>query len=388
MEFKFNVRGDRISPSEEYLFIEGNKGSYEAVFDFDEEWDELAKLCIVRCGDKKYSIAILGNSCLLPELNKNSAKIGVVGVDALDPELVTRISTNMLGIGVQSGAYDEEASQELSTAAEVWEHYLSEMEEKRKAAEVAAADAKKSKDDSTKAAEEAKEAAENTNILDVTAVKGDEALVETEKIEGGIRLHFTLPKGEKGDKGDAGEQGRQGPQGIQGERGYTPVKGVDYLTPQEKSDLYMELNIDVVNAESQARDYALQKNIDNKADISYVDVKVSERTHEMNNSVYPLLLEMWEQKIPDLKTRMTTAENLLSQYDVELQQFGREKADTTYVNEKTSALEGRIDENSISINTLNGDLIGFIFDLQNKADITYVDNTISSAIGEALEADY
>ena len=219
MEFKFNVRGDRISPSEEYLFIEGNKGSYEAVFDFDEEWDELSKLCIVRCGDKKYSKAILGNSCLLPELNKKSAKIGIVGVNALDPELVTRISTNMLGIGVQSGAYDEEASQNLSNAAEVWEQYLSEMEENRKAAEAAAVDAKKSKDDSTKAAEEAKEAAENTNILDVTAVKGDEALVETEKIEGGIKLRFTLPKGERGEQGPAGQKGDTGLQGVQGPKG-------------------------------------------------------------------------------------------------------------------------------------------------------------------------
>lgn len=38
-------------------------------------------------------------------------------------------------------------------------------------------------------------------------------------------------KGDKGDKGDTGERG------IQGENGYTPVKGVDYFTTQDKQEI-------------------------------------------------------------------------------------------------------------------------------------------------------
>ncbi len=73
-------------------------------------------------------------------------------------------------------------------------------------------------------------------------------------------------KGEKGDKGDQGPQGEQGPQGLlgpqgvagpqgpQGETGdkgdqgepgadgYTPVKGVDYWTPEDKQEILDELN--------------------------------------------------------------------------------------------------------------------------------------------------
>lgn len=63
------------------------------------------------------------------------------------------------------------------------------------------------------------------------------------------------PKGDKGDKGDTGQQGPkgdkgdpglQGPQGIQGEPGpagadgtdgYTPVKGTDYFTEADKTEL-------------------------------------------------------------------------------------------------------------------------------------------------------
>ena len=59
-------------------------------------------------------------------------------------------------------------------------------------------------------------------------------------------------KGVKGDKGDKGDRGLQGVQGIQGERGengkdgadgqpgkdgYTPVKGKDYFTETDKSEM-------------------------------------------------------------------------------------------------------------------------------------------------------
>lgn len=51
-------------------------------------------------------------------------------------------------------------------------------------------------------------------------------------------------KGEKGDKGDAGEQGLQGiqgPAGINGQDGYTPIKGTDYYTEEEKQELITTL---------------------------------------------------------------------------------------------------------------------------------------------------
>lgn len=49
--------------------------------------------------------------------------------------------------------------------------------------------------------------------------------------------------GPKGDKGDTGATGPQGPkgdtgeQGIKGEAGYTPVKGTDYWTNADKTEI-------------------------------------------------------------------------------------------------------------------------------------------------------
>lgn len=86
--------------------------------------------------------------------------------------------------------------------------------------------------------------------LSVDAVGGAEASVTKEVTETGIALHFTLPKGEAGEaftyedfteeqlaalKGDKGERG---PQGEAGEDGYTPQKGVDYYTEEEKEAFF------------------------------------------------------------------------------------------------------------------------------------------------------
>ena len=44
-------------------------------------------------------------------------------------------------------------------------------------------------------------------------------------------------KGDKGDKGDTGEAGTNGKDGADGKDGYTPIKGVDYFTPEDIASL-------------------------------------------------------------------------------------------------------------------------------------------------------
>lgn len=46
-------------------------------------------------------------------------------------------------------------------------------------------------------------------------------------------IELELPGGARGLKGEVGSQGPQGPIGPQGEDGYTPIKGVDYFTPED-----------------------------------------------------------------------------------------------------------------------------------------------------------
>ena len=52
MQFNFVVRGDRITRENENSFVEGNKNSYTAIFDFgrQESWEGVAKLCVIKTG--------------------------------------------------------------------------------------------------------------------------------------------------------------------------------------------------------------------------------------------------------------------------------------------------------------------------------------------------
>lgn len=59
----------------------------------------------------------------------------------------------------------------------------------------------------------------------------------------GKPYRFTVargPKGETGPQGEQGLQGERGPQGVKGdtgEAGYTPVRGIDYWTEEDKSEI-------------------------------------------------------------------------------------------------------------------------------------------------------
>ncbi|MBQ4637482.1 MAG: collagen-like protein [Clostridia bacterium] len=78
---------------------------------------------------------------------------------------------------------------------------------------------------------------------------GEDAEVVNSGNENNVILNFALPEGPIGPKGDTGEKGEQGipgDQGIQGEKGeqgergepgYTPIKGTDYWTQNDKDEI-------------------------------------------------------------------------------------------------------------------------------------------------------
>lgn len=54
------------------------------------------------------------------------------------------------------------------------------------------------------------------------------------------------PQGPQGETGQQGPQGEPGQQGPQGEPGYTPVRGVDYWTEQDKQEIIQAV-LDAIN---------------------------------------------------------------------------------------------------------------------------------------------
>ena len=297
MKFNFTVRGDRITADKEYRFVEGNKGYYEAEFDFgeDEIWLTGAKICIVENDDKVFEIPVINSTCILPEMLRGSTKIGVFCVLAEDGESI-KPSTNMISIGVSDGASGAEVNSEMSTAAEIWEKYLSDMEENRAAAEKARDDAisraesaEASESEAVKAKEIAVSAADSALSSSVSAFKSSEEAAKWSRESEGSSIQAStaagaaqkfsedasaeadrarenaesildmtvsaegLPSGNvpqvrkevnndgtfnlhylipKGEKGETGARGEQGPQGNKGDKG---DKGDSYvLTETDK----------------------------------------------------------------------------------------------------------------------------------------------------------
>lgn len=64
-----------------------------------------------------------------------------------------------------------------------------------------------------------------------TGEPGTDAAVTNAGTSAAAVLNFVIPRGEKG------EQGQKGETGAPGEAGHTPVKGVDYFTDAEKSEM-------------------------------------------------------------------------------------------------------------------------------------------------------
>lgn len=324
MKFYFDVRGDKIVAREDYSFVEGNENTYEAVFTFDDAWyPDMARQCICEVKGKRYVMPITSGSCLLPEMVKGSSYIGVIGV-ITDYDLVARISTNMITFGVSRGAYNGEVGEEFKSAAEVWEIYLSDMEKSRQAAEAAA--------------DRAEEQADRIKNLDVSAEEGIQAAVSKTETKDGISLKFTLPKGEKGDEGPKGDTGERGPQGIQGPKGdkgdqgdrgpkgekgadgYTPVKGVDYFTPEDIAELnipskeYLEtIENEASSAKGEAMaNTAFRLETSPKLEKLREDVDIHQRWLEYNDGKHV----NFEEDITNLKNQIgdinTALENIIS----------------------------------------------------------------------------
>lgn len=49
------------------------------------------------------------------------------------------------------------------------------------------------------------------------------------------------PQGEQGPQGEAGKDGKDGANGTDGEDGYTPIRGTDYWTEEDKSEIVSDV---------------------------------------------------------------------------------------------------------------------------------------------------
>ena len=244
MILKFSVNEQTITnQSSDKKPIADSKNYLYSEFTFSEEWEGKTKAAIFETAKgEPYSQLLTDDACVVPW---EVIKAPFFTVSVFGGDLIT---VNKVVVEVGQSGYREGQAPKPPTPS-LWEQLLEVM--KKQFISVGVGET-------------------------VTVEPGELAIIENVGTEKELVLNFSIPrgktgaKGDKGDKGDKGEkgdrgeqglqgiqglQGVQGEQGIQGEQGpkgdtgapgadgqdgadgYTPVRGKDYWTEEDKAEI-------------------------------------------------------------------------------------------------------------------------------------------------------
>jgi hypothetical protein len=239
---------------------------------------------------------------------------------------------------------------------------------------------------SAKSAKEAQAAIEGMTVTSETLDVGSNAKVTKSVQNGVVNLHFGIP---------ASKDGRDG---TDGENGYTPIRGVDYWTEEDKQEI-----LDEVSSEQTETEKRLDKLEEQMADLLYEAISITSFSHnagtkEMGDTVKSVALNWAINKTPDTLT--LDGETL----DVTLTSKALSGLSITKDNGKTWTLKatderGAVSTNTTSISFQNGIYYGaaampdtvnsaFVMALANKLLSGTKNRTVTIAGGDGLYAWY
>jgi frataxin-like iron-binding protein CyaY len=236
---KFVLNKDKLLIQETQYLNSGSINYYEAEVEYDEAWNNLSKEAIlIKTGENTgKSIAVVNNKIFIDQDVKGSYSIGFIGYTIENNVKVYQISTKLKTIFFAKGAGEIEVSNssEVPTPSE-WEIYLAQVQEFI--------------DNGNEIINQANNLDVDLegNILTITKKDGTEESVNT-----------------KGEKGDDGQDGQDG---------YTPIKGTDYWTVQDKSEMENDVITDITPI------------LNNKADKSEIPDVSNFITKDVNNLTY------------------------------------------------------------------------------------------------------
>lgn len=220
LHISVKVSGASIEVSASEPLTSGTVGA-TASFSFDDTWDGLTKTAVFRSGGVTRDVVNISRPVIVPweVLTKaySDLYVGVYGTDDENigfPTLWAKVGT------IQPGA-DPSGDESADPSPLVWEQMLAVAQEAKAVAQSVRTDADNgvfNGDDGASVYHE---------------WMGTELIISS--------LSGTSSADLKGERGDTGETGAKGDKGDAGKDGYTPRKGVDYFTPDEKAELVKEI---------------------------------------------------------------------------------------------------------------------------------------------------
>lgn len=225
---------------EEQTIASGNVSESRVTFRFDPSWKNYTKTAVFRRSGVLTFHVLLDNSdsCKIP--NEILRKVGTVFIGVRGISGGKEKFSEMIRYQVREGAASE-ASKVHDPTPDVYEQILARLSS-------------------------GGVGGDGRGIVSIEK-SGTDGLVDTYTITytDGTHSTYTVTNGEKGDtgapgpKGERGEKGERGDTGAKGETGargatgakgadgYTPVKGVDYFTDEEKAEMVADVTEAVKN---------------------------------------------------------------------------------------------------------------------------------------------
>ena len=238
------VNGQSIDIVDRTLLVGTSVEQYLCKFEFDASWDGYARTAVFVLIDGSESIAVVldDDMCQIPHevlRNEKYLKIGVFGVNGAK----RRPTVYTPAIFISTGAYSDGES--VPPTPGEYAQMMSIMQDAQEIAQTIRDDADNGKLDGATFTP----FVSDKGVISWTNNKG-QSNPEPKSIigpQGEKGAPFTYAdftpeqlaalKGEKGDKGDKGDPGEKGASGADGK---SPVKGVDYFTPDEKTEIAAE----------------------------------------------------------------------------------------------------------------------------------------------------
>lgn len=212
MKLTFEINNQILVRTDKNKIVADSRNYLYAEFAFlSEDWNGITKTAIFRKGNKSFKIILdEDNICLVPW---EVLECGTMFVSVFGGDLIT---TNSLAVSIMGSGYSEG-----ETPSEPTPDVYSQILERINNLEVGEVS-------------DERIAAVVTEYLAENPVDG----VDTAEVERIVADYISANKEElKGDKGDKGDKGEPGNNGINGADGYTPIKGIDYWTEEDKTEI-------------------------------------------------------------------------------------------------------------------------------------------------------
>lgn len=207
------INKNKVTVVEDSIIHTGEYKVNEINFEFSDEYNGLTKKAVFSSTAGSYEMAIIDNTCSIPEevlLSNEEIVFGVYGYEIIDDTTIKRYSPSPVVLVVEQGSYIKDvknAGEITPTQFEQYETALNKGLEKLEAS--------------------VKEF--NDKILDGSfkGPKGDKGDTGETGPQGPVGPAGPQgPKGEQGDQGIQGVQGPQGEQGLKGDQGPQGEQGI------------------------------------------------------------------------------------------------------------------------------------------------------------------